>query len=253
MAAQFDLENVIAEAMSSGNSTTLAQSQLQSLTNLQRQIGNANPAALSAMRGEIAATVAASQSIAQQSRTPSSAEQADAALAATSARTRATVQRIGEDLFERKIFDPYLQFDSEEEVRAYRQREAERQEYIRRELAKGTPEGDLNATNATLAQIDDAGAHGADRSPEYARTRATVVDTRDEQLAAMRRAGVGSPETETAAAKPPAPNNADLGEIAAVLNAAGVQSPSADRHQPGDHGLASVAVERGGNAAGRFT
>ncbi len=210
---------------------------------------------MSALRGEIVASANTGRAIAQQSRAAASGDSADDLLAATTARTRAAVERIGEDLFERKIFDPYLRFASEEEERAYRQREAERQEYIRRELAKGTPEGTLNATNATLAQIDDAGAHGADRSPEYARMRSDAINAQEDQLAAIRRAGLGAPqpEAEASAAKAPASNSDDLDEIAAVLNAAGVQPPPPTSTRDADHGLANLAIERGGNGVGRAT
>ena len=253
VAAQFDLEQAIAELTRSGAATEMAQSQLAKIGQLVRAAGSADAQALVAMQASVAGLVGEAQAVVQQSRQAGDRAEVGETLAAVDARTRVTVQRIAADLFERRIFDPYLQFDSEEEARAYRQREAERQEYIRRELAKGTAEGALNATNATLAQIDDAGAHGADRSPEYARTRSDVVDARDEQLAAMRRAGVGSPQAESAGATPPASNSNDLDEIAAVLSAAGVQAPPAYPDHRGDHGLANVAIERGGNATGRST
>lgn len=236
-----------------GASTDAARSQLQALTDLQRQIAGAGPTTLSSLRGEIVAVTAASRALAQQGRAASNAESAEIALATASVRTRATVQRIAGDLFERRIFDPYLRFDSPEEEAEYRRREAERQEYIRRELARGTPEGNLNAANATLAQIDDAGAHGADRSPEYSRARTSILNARNEQQAAIQGAGLASQELETPAPQQRDPSSIDLDEIAAVFRAAGVQPPPAETTQRSGHGLTDLAMERGGGATIRYT
>jgi hypothetical protein len=71
------------------------------------------------------------------------------------------------DFYVRKIFDPYLRFGSPEDEAAYRKREAERERAIKEALAEGTPEGNLRASQLAVEQLKDAGAHGADRSPQY--------------------------------------------------------------------------------------
>lgn len=167
VAAQFSLDAVIAELERSGAPVDAARNQLQALTDTLRMVGAASPAALAQMRAEIVATVGAANMVAQQSRNAASRDTPDDLLAATSANTRAAVQRISADLFERKIFDRDLLFASEEDERAYRQREAEREARVREELAKGTPEGNLNAAAGTIGQMVDAGAHGADRNPQF--------------------------------------------------------------------------------------
>lgn len=81
---------------------------------------------------------------------------------------REAVADFEDDYFKKRKFDPYLEFKSEEEERAFRAREAERQAEIQKALALQTPEGDLRAAQLSEAQLRDAGAHGADRSPDYA-------------------------------------------------------------------------------------
>lgn len=285
IAAQFSLEDAVAELERSGASADAARSQLQALGDLQRQIASAGPAALTSLRGEITNAVTASRQILQQGRAASNAESVEATLAATSARTRATVERIAGDLFERRIFDPYLQFASEEEERAYRAREAERRAYIDAQLARGTPEGNLNASATTVGQVLDAGANGADRSPQYAQTLDTAVGAYGDQRASMIAAGRstaeadrrvtndvraalrarGMSDTEIDARLAASPNPADalrdppqaaqratsatseLDDVAAALRAAGV-APPPEAAAPG-HGLnanAQAAVERDG-------
>lgn len=167
-AAQFDIANAIAELARGGADVSALTNQSQALLQLQKQVGNANLGGLVAMRTEIASAVALTQAIAQQSRTSATtAEQATASLATVSAETRRAVQSISNDVFERKLFDPYLEFASAEDEAAYRKREAERQQTIAAELAKHTPAGDLNAAGATIGQMTDAKAHGAGNSPEF--------------------------------------------------------------------------------------
>lgn len=195
-AAQLNLEAAIAELARNHAPADVARAQLEALGDLQRQIASAGPAALAGLRGEIAAATAASQAVVQQGRAATSAETAEAALAAASARTRATVQRVAGDLFERRIFDPYLQFASAEDEETYRRREAERRAEIERELARGTPEGNLNASAATVGQVLDAGAHGADRSTDYRPTLGSAVDAYRDQRDSMIAAGRSTAEAD---------------------------------------------------------
>jgi hypothetical protein len=125
-AAQFDIANAVAELARSGADISALANQSQALLHLQKQVGRANLGGLAAMRTEIAGAVAVTQAIAQQSRASATiAEQAAASLATASADTRRTVQSISNDVFERKLFDPYLEFASAEDEAAYRKREAE--------------------------------------------------------------------------------------------------------------------------------
>lgn len=247
VAAQFDLENAIAELTRIGASTGIAQSQLLKLSVLQREISKADGPALVAIYANVAGLIAVTQAIVQQGRDAAGrAEVNETTLAAVNARTRETVQRIAGDLFERRIFDPYLQFASPEEEEAYRKREAGRQEYINRELSKGTPHGNLNASNAVLAQIDDAGSHGADQSPDFDKLRGEAVDTIKAQRDAMQGAGILSVQDRTAetnapATAPPLLSPSELDEVAAALRAAGVQVPDAPSTPAYAHGLGDTA------------
>ena len=150
-----------AAALSDGNA------QLQLLSALQRQIGVANPTALAGMRGEIIATASAAQAVVLQSRSAALSSERMAELRDVTNATRQTISDVAHDLFEKKKLDPYLQFDSAQDEAEYRKREAERQAYIKTELAKGTPEGALNAATATKEQLEDARDHGAGASPDF--------------------------------------------------------------------------------------
>ena len=118
----------------------------------------------------IANSVANAGTIAQQvSDAVTTAQNTAAAqlLATASDAARGAVTSFEKDFYERKIFDPYLHFTSKEDQDAYREREAERKAALDRERAKGTPEGDLRALNLSIAQTEDAGAHGAAASTTY--------------------------------------------------------------------------------------
>lgn len=249
VAAQFDLERAIAEMMQSGAGTGAAQSQLVRIGQLMRAIGSADAPTLVAMQASVAGLVGEAQAIAQQGRDSASRVDNGDTLAAVDARTRATVQRISDDLFERKIFDPYLRFDNAEEEEAYRKRETERQEFIRRELAKGTPEGSRNAADAAVDQIKDAGRHGADQSPDYQRLLNEATATRDQQDAAIARSTIQRGDPKEKATELAVTPSAELDEIAAIFKAAGVQSPSAQLADAKGHGLTDATIERSNDSA----
>lgn len=83
-----------------------------------------------------------------------------------------------------------LQFASAEDERAYREREEETRRYIAEQNAKGTPEGNLNASGAAVGQMVDAKAHGA-HGPEFDQQWANLVAT-TEKLREQVRASGGS-------------------------------------------------------------
>lgn len=165
LGAQADLEASLALLRQSGDAGLIAQGETQrsTLADLQRALASAGPANLTAIRSAIAAAVSASTGLSQQAR--GAALQAEAAeLAATRTESRLQVQSLMRDMHR---FDPYLAFASPEDEAAYRNREAERRAYIEQQQARGTPEGDLNASGAAIGQMVDAQAHGAADSPEF--------------------------------------------------------------------------------------
>lgn len=172
-AASFELEARLAEisrAAGAASGGGEAKAQLAQLTALSRSVGTASPASLATLRTEITANLTAASNLAQQIRTEAVAGQAirAAEFAAINENTRSTVQSLHADLYERRIFDPYLKFDSPEEEAAYRKREAQAQRYVTEQLAKNTPQGNLNAGGAVAGQMLDAEAHGAGASPDFA-------------------------------------------------------------------------------------
>lgn len=157
--------------------------QLRLLSALQRQIGTANPAALAGMRSEIVGTVSAAQSVVQQSRAVIASDNAGRNLAEASSSARNQVSSLARDLHR---FDPFLQFDSDEEGAAYRRREGDRLAGIQQQLALNTPQGNLNASGLMVGQMVDAYAHGAGESPEFnERWDALVESTTKLRVAAI--------------------------------------------------------------------
>lgn len=175
-----ELESQLAELRRSapGNDDRLhnGQAKLHHLNSLRDQlVGGAKGVA--ALRAEITAAVAATHAYTLSvsgvvgTAQASPAEQAaQAALREASVAAHQTVDNFERDFYGRKIFDPYLKFASTQDEDEYRRREQERQRAIEKAQAENTPEGNLRATKLAIAQLEDAGAHGADRSPDYRRT-----------------------------------------------------------------------------------
>ena len=249
--AQFELERAIAGLTRSGASAGPAQNQLQVLATLQRQIGDAGGPALASLRAEIATTVAESRAIIQQS--TNAARGAEAAeietLATASAAARATAQAFMHDFYERKIFDSYLRFSSVEDEAEYRKREDAYRRAIDAALAKGTPEGDAEAMRLSKAQLADAGAHGADRSPEFA----TRWQQMDQQETALARAISAAAPKASNTLDPPlsstatVPTDADMDKALATLQSIGA-APLASSEQTGPglaKGVLAINSQRG--------
>jgi hypothetical protein len=162
-----DLRNALGGA-ASGNAITQAEAQLRGLALLQKRVDHASPASLAAIRAEVAASVAATQSFVQQMQGTGSAVTAEkAALQQASNAARGSVTDFIHDYYDQKKFDRYLQFASVEDEQEFRRREEERKRAIDKALAEHTPEGNLQANKLAIDQLKDAGAHGADRSPDY--------------------------------------------------------------------------------------
>jgi hypothetical protein len=183
------------EAGADESAIATLRAQAQNLVQLQRAVTDRGRGSLDDLKGPITAAIAASTAVAMSGReTALAAKGTDAAsMAAISAATRREVESLSRDMHERKIFDPYLSFASAEEEAEYRRREAENKRYIDAELAKGTPEGDLNAAGAAQGQMLDTAAHGAADSPEFKERWEALEKTAREQREAVRASG-GSTE-----------------------------------------------------------
>lgn len=191
------MEVELAHARGAGDAGATGQisAQQQVLSGLLQRLHQASGAALTGLRAEAGAMVAATQAIAQQTRqSGQSAHAADMQLHKAEAHARQVTEEAARDLFERRIFDPYLRFGSAEEEAAYRKREAEREAAITKALDEGTPEGTLRANRLAIDQMKDAGAHGAAQSPEYA-----------PMLDKLKRSGAGLEQALERAPQPLAP------------------------------------------------
>lgn len=229
LAAQSDVGSALAELSRAGDPSLIAQAlaQQQTLAKLERTLSSGNSAMIASnIRGEIAAVIAASANLSQEAQ-QATHERAGADLATAQARTRATVMEIGRDIYERRIFDPYLRFASDEEEAAYRRREEENRRAIAEALAEHTPEGDFRAAQITERQLQDAGAHGADASPEYQRMRARSREGVDQLSSAVhdRPAQADTQRTtqDSAVAEAPAPvADQQIASVLATFRAAGI-------------------------------
>ncbi len=158
-----------------------------------RSVATSGPERLAAMQTHIAAAVAAIVATASEVRTGTSRASEAAELAAASAASRQQVQSVVRDLHR---FDPYLSFDSPEEEAAYRHRQTGRLGFIEQQLARGTPEGDLNANAAALGQLVDAEAHGAGDAPGFSSTVDSATASYVRLRADIRRTGGSTREAD---------------------------------------------------------
>jgi len=202
--AQFELERALSELSHSEPSASQLLSQLRALGQVQRQITQAAPSQLAAMRSEVAGAVTQALAFAERGTSHRPAREAEAA----STRLHSSLAALHVDLFEKKVLDPYLKFDSARDEEEYRKRERERQEEFDRLKSIGTPEAMNKANEIATAQLSDAEAHGAAASPDFVRLKAqTEQNNRDlQQISA-------SPEPAKAAMA------TDIGD---ALTAAGV-------------------------------
>jgi hypothetical protein len=169
--AQSDLDQLLAQLGSdAGGVLADGKSQRELLTQLERTVSSGAGAPGASMRGEIAGVLATTATLLQQARAAAD-QSGGSALATAQARTRASVEQMGRDIYERRIFDPYLQFASGEDEAAYRRREQENRRAIAEALAERSPAGYLRAARIMGRQLRDAGAHGADASPQFTQMR----------------------------------------------------------------------------------
>lgn len=227
-AAQIDIANAIAELARSGADSAALTSQNSALQQLQRTVGSANLGSLLALRGEVSATTSSATNLANQAISSAASTAAAQANLSPAERARASIEALNRDLFENRVLDPYLSFDSPEDEEAYRKREREREAEIKRALAFGTPEGDRRAADLTHDQLRDAGAHGADRSPDFA-----GMWSQNETARQVLANATPADQAPTPSVKSP---SSEVADIAATLRAAGLSRdiPSVEE---GGHGL----------------
>ena len=220
-----------------GSALVLAQNQLAHLSRLAQRIDHANGQALTELRAEVTAIVAATQSTAQQARSAAvSGEAAEVALHAAQAEARRVTGDFLHDYYERKIFDPYLRFASPEDERAYRDREEARLRAIEEARALGTPQGELQALRLAQEQLRDAGRYGAADSPDYQ----PMLDRIDGAIKPLEQAIAVEPRARQEAEAAFTSTEAALvsPELIATLRATG--AVVADPHQTG-HGVSTTS------------
>ena len=171
MKAQTELASAVTAMQRDGADPVLVsegENQRQLLAALQSQLANGS-LSVAALRDAVSSGVAASAAVVQQARaqTGNAREANLQALHTASAEARRSTEDFVQAYYEDREFDPYLHFQSEEEERAFREREAERRKAIEEALASGTPEGDILAGKLAHDQMVDAGQYGADESPDY--------------------------------------------------------------------------------------
>ncbi len=242
-AAQIDIANAIAELARSGADASALTNQSFALQQLQSKVGSANLGSLLALRSDV--TIAATNATALANQAVSTATNAAAANANLSPaqRARANIEALGRDLFEKRVLDPYLQFASAEDEEAYRKRERERDEARMRALELRTPEGDRRANELIQDQLRDAGAHGADRSRDYAdMVQQAKFVTADLQTTQQPQKNVTArPSVDVIKGEQPTISDDGLGDILASLKAAGVTTPAIQAREAG-HGVAMAAA-----------
>lgn len=195
--AQFQLEALIAELRHGGNGAELAASEdgLLDLAALQRRVATADPATLTTLRHEVAATIGTVTTNAQQARAAASASAASGEVARVLAEAGAASRaRVTATMAGMRDFDRDLQFRSKDDEDAYRQREAERRAYVEAQQARHTPEGDLNAAGGAVGQMVDASAHGAGENPAFQQRWNELVATTQRLRDEVRRSGGSTQE-----------------------------------------------------------
>ncbi len=225
VSAAQQLESAIADLRSAGSADVATyQSQLADIIALKRGVATASPAALTLLGSQIASLASAANAAAQDASAKAGVANTQSAagqLAQASDRARQAVATVMDGM---KDFDSYLHFDSPEDERAYRERERERQEEIKREQAKGTPQGDLAAVGLAKAQLTDAGAHGADQSPEFQKFMGDLDGAGADLKAAMPPKSPDQAKQDQAEAH----HDNELASAMAALSSAGVKGPPAD-------------------------
>jgi hypothetical protein len=116
-------------------------------------------------------------------------------LATESLESRATVERLSDEMFHKHLFESDVARHTHgAELEAFRRREAEDERYVREQLGKHTAEGNLNASGKMEGYMLDANAHGAGDNPEFLRKWNELKWKTDHLRASMRAAGKNTEE-----------------------------------------------------------
>jgi len=150
-----------------------------------------------ALRADISAAIAATHAYTSEARGAATESQGaantQAALRQASVAARTATAGFAGDYYEKRIFDPYLQFASAEDEEEYRRREEQRHLAIEKALAENTPEGNLRANRLAIDQLKDAGAHGAEASPAYQRNLSSLTGSEAKLSALVERQPAQTP------------------------------------------------------------
>ncbi|WP_155988074.1 hypothetical protein [Brevundimonas sp. EAKA] len=223
MEAQLDQLQHAANQGGSTAALVIAQNQLSRLGGLGQTIEHARGVSLASIRAEVTAVVAATLATVQQARAAAAGGQAaELALHEAQAEAHRTTGDFLRDFYERRIFDKHLHFASPEDERAYREREEAYQRAIQAARAEGTPEGELRATRLAIAQLEDAGAHGATDSPDYARLHHRLTQNEANLTQALDKQPTPEKEAEMDAALAPSEPVLLPPELAAAFRDTGV-------------------------------
>lgn len=166
-ATRADLAKALAQLGTGDASRIQIALQLTNLSALSQQVSGANEASLQRMQAEVAATIAAAQSLADAGAGNGADAGAATPLTVANANARRTAQNFVTDFYEKHEFDKHLEFKSDEDARAYREREAERLKEIKEALARNTTQSNQRVLQLEQEQLKDAGDHGADKSPDF--------------------------------------------------------------------------------------
>ena len=213
------------------------QGALDGLAQLQRQVSGADIRSLIALRGEVGAVIAATATATQQASSTASALVNVRTLQEARDNARAATNDFMRDYFDSRKFDRYLRFASREDEEQYRRDEEYHRREIEKALAEGTPEGDLRAALLARKQLLAAGAHGADRSPEYGALLMSL-ETGHKRL----KNEIGSdPEKKPDNALAQSESQAEVpADVLASIRAAKIEMA-----EPGEgHGVSTVPVQR---------
>lgn len=240
--AQSDLDQLIAQLGNDAGSILVdGKAQRELLAQMERTLASGAAAPSPSLRSEVAGILAGTTSLAQQARAAID-QSGGSSLSAAQARTRASVAQMSRDIYERRIFDPYLQFDSAADEAAYHRREEQNRGAIDDALAEHSPEGDLRAARIMGRQLRDAKDHGADASPQFR----AMAERNAHDIERLERATGRQPASEgvqTPGAEPgerPAPATQEqLASVLATFRAAGVAGGTPA--QESGHGV-NVAV-----------
>jgi hypothetical protein len=149
------------------------------------------------------------------------------------------------DFYDRREFDAYLRFASTEDEDAYRRREAERRAVIEKALAENTPEANLRANKLAIEQMNDASAHGADRSPDFKPKLDGLYSTQDALAGSIAATGHRNAAEDRMSAVDAAPNPAAAPlvspDVVALLRGAGVVPTD---HKTDGNGVSARAIQQ---------